>query len=150
MYNAKSGLMIKFSREIDIRLCTNETNPNIRLEFDTYAGEEDILTIFAHPGDVNDILDYPANPIVGVTETLRTVSRENIGILQNKDYGYLKQIFGYPKDRDFNITITSDVIDASYGIKQPPVADIYAKKIEGVIIDGSYEPQRALITLTVW
>ncbi len=150
LYNSQSGLMIKFSREIDIRLCTNETNPSVRLEFDSYAGEEDTLTIFTHPGNVADVIDYPANPIVGVTETLRTVSKDKIGVFKNKDYDYLKQIFGYPKDRDFNITITSDIIDASYGIEQPPVADIYAKKIEEVIIDGNYEPKRALITLTVW
>jgi hypothetical protein len=150
LYNADSGLLIKFSREIDFRLCTNETNPTVRLEFDSYTGQEDTLIIFAHQGNVDDVLDYPASPITGVTETLRTVSREEVGLLRNRDYDYLKQVFGYPKDRDFNITITSDVIDASYGVEQPLVADIYAKKVEGVIIDGNYEPQRALITLSVW
>jgi hypothetical protein len=150
LYGPGSGLLITFDREITMRLCSNETNPYVMLEFDVYTGEETSFNIIFHDGDADDVLDYPLEPIVGVEETLRTVSSDKVAYYRNRDYDYLKQVFGYPKDRDFNVSVSSDVVSASYGLPQPDIADVYAKRIEGVILDKDYRPERALITLTVW
>jgi hypothetical protein len=150
LYDSNSGLLIAFGRNITYRLCSNETNAMVRLEFDLSTGSEDELYIILHTGDYSSVINYPIEPIAGVTETLDTVSVEGVSLLKNRDYDYLKQLFNYPWARDFNITITSNVISASYGIAQPDIEDVYARKIEGVIIDEDYEHERALITLTVW
>ncbi len=150
LYDSSSGLLVVFSDNISMGLCNNGTNPYVLLEFDLTAGEEEMFGIVLHEGDVYDVLEYPLEPVVGVTERLKTVSVEQVSLLRNRDYDYLKQLFHYPKARDFNVTVHSDAVDVSFGIPQPEVADIYARRIEGVIIDENYEPQRALITLTVW
>ncbi|MBU2561636.1 MAG: hypothetical protein KKD17_05015 [Nanoarchaeota archaeon] len=150
LYDSDSGLLVTFGRSISFRLCANETNARVRLEFDLTAGQEDSLAIMLHSGGFSEVDGYPLHPVVGVTETLRTVSAKQVSLMRNRDYSYLKQVFRYPKDRDFNVTVSSDVVSASYGIPQPEAEDIYARKIDGVIIDDFYEPKRALITLTVW
>jgi hypothetical protein len=150
LYDDNSGFLITFGRNISFRLCSNETNALVRLEFDLEAGEEDNMNIILHTGDAESVIGYPPEPIVGVTETLSTVSAEEVSLLKNRNYDYLKQLFHYPKARDFNITVTSDVVSASYGIEQPFVEDIYARKLEGVILDENYEHERVYITLTVW
>jgi len=150
LYDASSGLLITADRNITIALCANDTNPYVRLELDVEAGEEYNINYILHQGGVDSVLAYPIKPIVGVTETLSTVSAEKVSLMKNYDYAYMKQLFGFPKDRDFNITVSSDVVDATYGVEQPLVADIYARKVEGVIIDERFEPRRVLMTLTVW
>lgn len=150
LYGPSSGLLVTFSRNISMRLCANETTPTVRLEFDSYVGREDNFNIIFHDGNFNDVREYPLQPIVGVTETMRTLSAKQVSLLKNRDYDYLKQLFNYPKDRQFNVTVSSDVVAANYGIPLPDIEDIYARKIEGVIIDDTYQPRRALITMTVW
>jgi hypothetical protein len=150
IYGPDSGLLVAFSRNITIKLCTNETNALVTLEFDSYVGEEDGLNIFLHTGTYASVLGYPVSPIVGVTETLKTISMEKVSLLKSKDYGYLKQKFGYPADRDFNITIKSDAVSASYGTVPPIVSDVYARRIEGVLMDADYSRERVLIVLNVW
>lgn len=148
--DGSSGLLITFSRNISIRLCTNETNADIRLEFDLSAGDEDNFNMILHEGDENDVLGYPISSIVGTTETLNTISAKKVSLLKNRDYDYLKQLFNYPSVRDFNMTITSDVVSASVGTEQPLLEDIYARKIEGFILDDHYDQKRVMMTLTVW
>ena len=150
LYGPSSGLLLTFSRNISMRLCSNETNPTVRLEFDSYVGEEDNFNIIFHDGSVNEVKAYPLQPVVGVTETMRTLSAKQVSLLKNRDYDYLKQLFNYPKDRQFNVTVSSDVVSADYGIPLPDLEDVYARKIEGVILDDSYQARRALITMTVW
>ena len=48
------------------------------------------------------------------------------------------------------MTITSDVISASYGVPQPELEDIYARKIDGFMLGEDYEQERAYITINVW
>lgn len=146
--DGSSGLLVTFSRDISIRLCTNETNVQVRLEFELY--DEDRLDIVLHEGDEYDVLDYPVDPVVGTTETLKTVSKERVALLKNRDYDYLKQVFNYPFDRDFNITVSSDAVSASLGAEQPLLEDIYARKVEGFILGEDYSQERVLMTLTVW
>ncbi|MBN1544383.1 hypothetical protein JW898_02880 [Candidatus Woesearchaeota archaeon] len=150
LYGPDSGLLVTFGRNISFRLCANETNVLVRLEFDLTAGDEDSMVIMLHSGGLGEVGGYPLNPVVGVTETLRTVSAKQVSLMRNRDYSYLKQVFRFPGDRDFNVAVSGDVVSASYGAPQPEAEDIYARKIEGVIIDDFYEPRRALITLTVW
>lgn len=150
LYDAGSGMLVTFDRDITFRLCANETNPSVRVEFDTYVGREENFNIYFHDGGADSVLDYPVEPVVGVTETLRTVSSKQVSLMKNRDYDYLKQVFGYPEDRDFNITVSSSVVSASYGIPQPDIADVYARKMEGVMLDERFEPVRALIMMNVW
>jgi hypothetical protein len=150
LYGPSSGLLVTFSRNISMRLCANETSPTVRLEFDSYVGEEDNFNIIFHSGSLNEVKEYPLRPVVGVTEIMRTLSAKQVSLLKNRDYDYMKQLFNYPKDRQFNVTVSSDVVAADYGIPLPDVEDVYARKIEGVILDDAYRPRRALITMTVW
>ena len=148
--DGSSGLLVLFSKNVSIRLCTNETNANVLLESDIAAGEEDSLFIVLHDGDETGVLSYPIQPVVGVTETLSTISSKKVSLLKNRDYDYLKQLFSYPKDRDFNITVSGDAVYASVGAEQPVMEDIYARKVEGFVLDENYNQHRVTITLTVW
>jgi hypothetical protein len=150
LYGPSSGMLVTFSRNISMRLCANETNPTVRLEFDTHVGREDGFSIVFHDGTFSSVSDYPLNPVVGVTETMRTLSAKNVALLKNREYDYLKQLFNYPKDRQFNVTVTSSVVNANYGIPLPDIEDVYARKIEGVILDERYQPNRAVIAMNVW
>ncbi|MFH1063847.1 MAG: hypothetical protein V1729_02080 [Candidatus Woesearchaeota archaeon] len=145
-----SGMLITFDEDIDMRLCTNETDVQVRLEFDLTTAGDSNLDIFLHEGGVEDMLDYPVEPRVGITETLDTVSSKQVALMRGKDYGYLKQLFNYPDDRDFNVTVESVVINATYGRPHPEVADIYARKVDGYILGEEYGTERVLITLSVW
>jgi hypothetical protein len=150
LYDSNSGLLITFDRAISFRLCTNETSPSVRLEFPVSPGDEYNFNIFLHPGGADSVKDYPLNPVVGVTETLKTVSSEKARLLRNRNYAYLKQVFRYPDARDFNITISSDSLDASYGVEQPDLEDVYVRRVEGVMLEKDYSQGRALLTLSVW
>lgn len=150
LYDSNSGMLITFDKNISMRLCTNETNSAIRLEFELYSETENEFNIIMHYGDYREVREYPLQPITGVTETLTTISTEKAAWLKNRNYDYLKQIFNYPKDRDFNITLTSEVITTSYGVEPPEVVDVYARKIEGFIIDNDYTTEKATLALTVW
>ena len=148
--DGSSGMLITFNRDIDLRLCSNETNALVRLEFDLAAGSEDGFNIILHQGGEDAVLDYPLNPIVGATETLKTVSLKKVAKMKNRNYDYLKQLFHYPDARDFNITVESAVVSATFGTEHPVAEDIYARKIEGFMLDENYNQERALLTLTVW
>jgi hypothetical protein len=150
LYGDGTGLLLAAGENTTIRMCSNETNVRLRLEFDANAGETQSFMLMFHEGDVDDVLEYPVEPVVGVTESLDVVSQGQVSLLRNRNYNYLKQVFGYPKQRDFNITVESDVIDASFGISPPEFKDVYARRIEGVMIDNSYNPNRVVITLNVW
>jgi hypothetical protein len=150
LYDSTAGLLVMFSRNISIRLCTNETNPAVQLEFDSYSGSEDRLIIMFHEGGVDDVIDYPIEPVVGVTETLDTFSADRLSLLKNRDYGYLKQLFGYPDRRDFNIAFTSDVVSVSAGAAPPDLEDVYARDVEGYVLDKDYQMKRVSLTLNVW
>jgi hypothetical protein len=150
LYDANSGIMVAFDRNITLRLCTNDTNPSVRLEFDVSPGREYPLFISLHPGPAESVLNYPLHPVVGVTETLTTVSSEKVSLLKNRNYDYLKQVFHYPVARDFNITVAGDDVSASYGIAQPDIEDVYARRIEGMMLGKDYSQQRVLLTLRVW
>jgi hypothetical protein len=150
LYDSNSGLLITFDKNISMRLCTNETNSAVRLEFELYSGTENEFNIMLHYGDYKEVKEYPLQPITGVTETLTTISTEKAAWLKNRNYDYLKQIFNYPKDRDFNITLTSDTLTTSYGVTPPEVVDVYARKIEGFIIGNDYTTEKATLALTVW
>jgi hypothetical protein len=150
LYDSSSGLLVTFDRDIQMRLCTNETNPSVRLEFPISPTDEYNFNIFLHPGSVDSVKDYPLEPVVGVEETLKTVSAEKARLLRNRNYAYLKQLFHYPDARDFNITVSSDSLDATYGVAQPDVEDVYVRRVEGVLLGKDYSQERALITLSVW
>ena len=150
LYDSSSGLLITFGRNITFRLCSNETNVLVRLEFDISAGDEDELVMMFHEGGVDSVLDYPVRPIVGVTEVLNTISSSKVAMLNNRNYDYLKQLFNYPDARDFNVTITSDVVSATCGTAQPLVEDVYARNLEGFVLDDSYGQERVNMVLTVW
>jgi hypothetical protein len=96
------------------------------------------------------MLSYPITPIEGVTENLKVVSREYSQKLRNNDYSYLKQLFGYPNNRDFNVSITSNSFSATYGIDQPLTQNIYAKKIEAFRIDKNLDQEIVSVSLSVW
>ena len=150
LYGDGTGLLLTADHNTSIKFCANETNVKLRLEFDVVVGETRSFIIMLHEGTAYDVLNYPATPIVGVTETVKTVSQDKVSLLRNRNYDYLKQVFGYPKQRDFNVTVESDVIDASFGILPPEFKDVYARRVEGVMIDRSYVPNRVVITLNVW
>jgi len=148
LYSTDSGLLVTFGKNITFRLCTNETAVLVTMIFD--VGSEDNFNIYLHSGDYRSVTKYPLKPIVGVTEDLSTVSKDKVLLLKNREYGYLKQKFGYPQARDFNITVSSDDVSASYGILPPAIADVYARKIEGVMLGPDYSQKRVLLTLNVW
>ncbi len=150
LYDFESGLLITFDENISLRLCSNETNSKVRMEFDHYVESDNEFNLYFHEGTVDDVLHYPLRPGVGVTESLRTVSADAVALLRSRDYSYLKQLFGYPDANDFNVTISSSRLSVSAGITRPELADIYARKINGFIIDEFYQPQDVNITLTVW
>jgi len=150
LYGSGSGFLLTFDREVSIRLCTNETNILLKIEFDISSGYGLDLSMIFHEGGLDAALKYPLMPAPGAKETLRTVSSKQVSSLRSKNYGYLKQVFHYPDRKDFNITISSDVVSASYGIVQPEFEDVYARRLEGVMIDENYDAKRALITLTAW
>jgi hypothetical protein len=95
-------------------------------------------------------LVYPLNVIEGVTETLETVSREKVQIFKNRDYSYMKQMFGYPDAKDFNITIIGNSFSANYGTAPPSIADVYAKKLEKFAINENLEQEKVTLSMTVW
>jgi len=150
LYSADSGILVTFDDNISMRLCTNETNVQVRLEFDLTTEGDSNLNIFLHDGDVDEVIDYPVDPIVGTTETLNTVSSKEVSRIRGKDYAFLKQLFNYPTDRDFNVTVESEVINATFGRAQPEVVDIYAKQLDGYILGEDYGTERVVITLSVW
>ena len=78
------------------------------------------------------------------------MSREKVRLLQNRDYGYLKQRFVYPAARDFNISIESSDFDSSLGTAQPELANIYGKYIESFYVNRYLEQERVTLMLTVW
>ncbi|MBW2968041.1 hypothetical protein KY362_06155 [Candidatus Woesearchaeota archaeon] len=148
LYDGSSGLLITTDEEISMRLCSNRTTPSVRLTFD--LEDEVNFNIYIHDGPVDDVLDYPLDPVVGVVETLHTVSRDKISYLRHRDYDYLKYLFDYPKDRDFNVSVESGPVSASYGAEQPLAEDVFARRVEGFLLDDDFSQERVLVTLSVW
>lgn len=150
LYGDGSGLAVITDKNVSMRLCTNETDAKVRIEFDVVVGSKTELDFFLHEGDADDLKHYPVRPIVGVVENIRSVSAKQVGLLNNRDYDYLKQMFGYPRANNFNVQVSSSVVSASAGIPQPEIQDVYARKIDGFILDGFYRPQGVNITMSVW
>ncbi|MFC1723746.1 hypothetical protein ACFL0V_06405 [Nanoarchaeota archaeon] len=141
---ANTGISIRTDREITFILCTNRTKVLIGMEFD--LGSTLRYDVVFHDGTYLEV--ESVEPKMGTVETLNTISREKVLGLNNKDYDYLKTLFRYPDDRDFNVTV--DGIDASYGIAQTGVKNIYARKIRGYQIGKNFEEEKVDIQLTVW
>ncbi|HII71605.1 TPA: hypothetical protein HA265_02510 [Candidatus Woesearchaeota archaeon] len=147
LYGDGSGMALIFDKNVTLRLCTNETNVNVEAGFD--VEDDDYLLLF-HEGDYRAVQGYPLTPRVGTVETLTTISRDRMLYYNNRDYNQLKEEFGFPSGRDFNVTFTGEDIQASYGITQPEAQDVYAKKKKGFILDKDYEQRQVNITITVW
>ncbi|MBW2964377.1 hypothetical protein KY363_02860 [Candidatus Woesearchaeota archaeon] len=150
LYGDGSGVAVITDRNVSMRLCTNETDVRLHLEFDVLVGDPAEIHIFAHDGSADDVNHYPLKPVVGVTETVHSISARQVALLNNRDYDYLKQVFGYPRVNNFNIRIDSGVASATAGISPPEIQDVYARKIDGFILDEFYRPQPVNVTLTVW
>ncbi len=150
IYGDSDGLFVYGDRNLSFMMCTNGTSMLVSIGFDLAENDEAVLGIMLHEGGVDSVIDYPVKPIVGVKESMSVVSSKKVSFLRGRSYSYQKQVLEYPAQRDFNITVESSIISASYGIVQPDMKDIYARKLEGVIIDENYLPNRALLTLSVW
>lgn len=148
LYDSEGGVTITFDDNITYSLCTNDTNVLLDLAFD--LDEEVNYNLYFFEGPLSDMLDYPIAPVEGVTETLEIVSRENAQYYNNRDYSYMKQLFGFPDTKDFNVTISGEGFTASYGTQHPDIADIYAQKIETFTLDRDLNQERVTVLLTVW
>ncbi|NQU78435.1 hypothetical protein HQ545_01575 [Candidatus Woesearchaeota archaeon] len=147
LYDSGSSLMLRFSSNATFRLCTNESDAIVGIEFDLAPDVDDRLTIIMGEGSYDS--EVLPSPVVGVTETLRTVSSDKLSNLKNREYGYLKTLLRYPSARDFNITVRGG-ISASYGVPVSDSVNVYARRIEGIVIDEYHLPERVSITMSVW
>ncbi|MBI5398303.1 hypothetical protein HZB03_02460 [Candidatus Woesearchaeota archaeon] len=117
----------------------------------TVSNTSSSYAIFAHDGDHTAVQNYPITPINGVREQLVGISDANVSNLKLYDYTQLKQRWSFPAERDFNITVLSPVINATFGRTTTKNVDAYGrKKVVSFALDRNLNTPTGTLQFVVW
>lgn len=147
-YDADNGLLITLSSNGTLAICQNDSHAFFSLNFSVL--NETIYRIIVHDGDHTDVKEYPLLPLSGARQTLKRISQENLTRLQQKPLSELKSNWGYPQQRDFNITLEESLRNITLGTVAPLVTDVYVKTIFGYSMDKKFVDRNVTVRLMVW
>ena len=147
-YSIDSGISIMFDNDVEMFICINESN--IALETNIQTDSEYKYYIFLHDADYNSVKEYPIVPVVGILEEFTAISEPSVYQLESYSYNYLKELFGFPQNRDFNITVSGKDFQTNLGTNLPARQNVYAKRTNSYYFDRFFNQQPINISLSIW
>lgn len=148
--DGETGIAFLSEPASTMRFCRNAT----ALTFALTVGVSNMSSsyaLFAHEGDHTVVKNYPITPINGVREQLVGVSDAKISDLKLYDYAQLKQKLGFPAERDFNITVLSPLVNATFGRAQTRNIDAYGRKTAVTFaLDRNLNTPTGTLQFVVW
>ncbi|MBI4738578.1 hypothetical protein HY772_03305 [Candidatus Woesearchaeota archaeon] len=147
--DGETGIAFFTEPASSMSFCRNLTS--LTFSFLITVSNTSSYAIFAHDGDHTSVQNYPIIPINGVREQLTGISDANISNLKLYDYTQLKQRWSFPAERDFNITVLSPVVNATFGRTATKNVDAYGrKKAVSFALDRNLNTPTGTLQFVVW
>lgn len=148
--DGSTGVAFITSNVTLMHVCRNSTN--IMISFDLLASKQDsFYYIFVHDGDHSAVRGYPIDSFFGVRDEFKGISASKVSNLGVYDYSQLKTLLKFPEQRDFNISVVSPGVNATFGKIPPERINVYARRSASTFaLDKDLNTPIGTVYFTVW
>ncbi len=146
-YNEYDGLIVKFSENTPFMFCQN---PDYTTSLNISIGQrnESWIRYEFFAGKLEEgMLHRNVSYFFGLPYDVVGISEEKLILLNNTDYGRIKEQWNYPAGKDFRITLVNSTTQIG---GTPPEINIYAKNYNTYFLDKYGNKIPAKFALQVW